>query len=100
MFVDYTMATAADDDAAKQAALDDLTGYATDFAVFLNGANDLLPVDAVEGLVRTHVDTTRVAIDSLASGEGNPFIELRAAGGHMSMIANPLAGAIAEQQGL
>jgi hypothetical protein len=96
MFVDYTNGIANDDQAAQDQAVEDLTGYANDFAVFLNGANDLLPVDAV----LEHVLTLKAAVDAIATGESNPFIELREAGSHMNMIADPLAGAIAEQQGL
>jgi hypothetical protein len=100
MFVDYTTGVATNDQAMTDKAVADLTQYANDFAVFLNGANDLLPVDVVEDLVVQHVLTLKDAVDAIASGQGNPFIELREAGAHMHQIANPLADAIAQQQGL
>lgn len=99
MFVAYTQATAAGDEAGQQAAVEDLQGYATDFAVFLNGATDI-DTDAAEELVGEHVVTLKAAVDSIATGDGNPFVELRAAGSHMHMIADPLADAIVTQQGL
>jgi hypothetical protein len=99
MFVAYTQATAAGDEAGQQAAVEDLQGYATDFAVFLNGATGIDQA-AAEDLVGEHVLTLKDAVDSIATGEGNPFIELREAGSHMNMIADPLADAIVTQQGL
>lgn len=97
MFVDYTKATAAGNTTARQKAVDDLTGYAHDFAVFLNGANDQLPVETVEGLVLEHVTSTKAAVDAVAAGEPDAFSTLREAGQHMSMIADPLAQAIVAQ---
>lgn len=99
MFVDYTQGVAAGDEARQQAAAEDLTGYATDFAVFLNQATGIDTATA-EQLVEKHVLTLKEAVDTLASGNGNPFVELREAGQHMHMIADPLAATIADQQEL
>jgi hypothetical protein len=99
MFVDYTQGVAAGDQARQEAAVADLTGYATDFAVFLNQATGIDQA-AAEQLVTEHVLTLKEAVDTIASGQGNPFVELREAGQHMPMIANPLAATIAQQQGL
>ena len=47
MFVDYTNAKAAGDDAAAQAAKDELATYGTDFGDFIEGANPALPSAAL-----------------------------------------------------
>ncbi|HWH32658.1 MAG TPA: hypothetical protein VNU01_08300, partial [Egibacteraceae bacterium] len=100
MFVDYTQGKLAGDDAKAAKAEQDLAGYSRDFAVFLNGANDNLPVEDVQALLEEHVASTKGAIDAVVGGEGNPFVALREAGQHMSHIADPLAAAIATQQNL
>ncbi|MBX3052242.1 MAG: cupredoxin family copper-binding protein [Caldilineaceae bacterium] len=97
-FTDYMLAVGADDAKGKEKATAELVGYATDFAAFLNSANPDLPVDVVEGLVVTHAQTVLAVID--AAGENDPttlYADVRAAYAHMSMIANPLAGAIIAQ---
>ena len=100
MFVDYTQGKAAGDDAKVSKAEEDLEGYSKDFAVFLNGANENLPVQTVEGLLTEHVEHTKAAIDAVVGGDAKAFSVLREAGQHMSGIADPLAGAIAKQQNL
>lgn len=100
MFVDYTQGKAAGDQAKVDKAEQDLEGYSRDFAVFLNGANDQLPVETVEELLNHHVKHTKDAIDAVIDGQGDAFSVLRKAGQHMADIADPLAGAIAAQQNL
>lgn len=68
-FVDYTTATAADDDLGKKAALDALDGYAEDFGAFLEAANPNLPKAAVAGALGPHVSTLTAAIDAQAAGD-------------------------------
>ena len=97
-FIDYSIAVGADDAKGQEKARNELVGYATDFAAFLNSANPNLPVDVVEGLVVEHAKTTLAVIE--AAGENDPatlYSDLRAAYAHMPMIANPLAGAIIAQ---
>jgi hypothetical protein len=49
-------------------------------------------------LVNTHVLTLKDVIDVQASGNAaQAYVALRHAAGHMTMIANPLADAIAKQ---
>ena len=43
------------DKAAQDKAVNDLIGYAADFAAFLDSANPNLPKDVVQGLVKDHV---------------------------------------------
>lgn len=98
MFVDYTQATAANDKAAQDKAIQDLTGYANDFAVFLNGANPALPVATVEGLLTEHATSLITAINTFAAGDlAKGFTQLREAEAHMVMVADPLTASIAQQ---
>jgi hypothetical protein len=94
LLVAYTTAVAAGDTAAAEEQAEFLVGYATDFANFLAGPTGI-EADALEELVLEHILTLKAAVDSIAAGEGNPFILLREAGAHMAMIAQPLAVAIA-----
>ncbi len=97
-FVDYTVATATGDEAMKQKAIDDLTGYATDFGAFLNSANPDLPVEAVVGLLVPHVGTLTAVIDAQAADMPvEAYTALREAYGHMRMVADALAGSIVAQ---
>lgn len=96
-FVDYTNAKATGDDAAAQAALDELDQYGQDFGAFLEGANPNLPADAVAAELATHVESLIAAIDAVVAGSADGFSLLREAAGHMPMTAAVLAGGIAQQ---
>lgn len=78
-FVDYTTAAVAGDAAGQQAAADNLTQ------------------EAVAGLVGEHVATLVPAVDAIVAGDSAAFGSLKTAAGHMSVIAEALAGAIAAQ---
>lgn len=96
--VDYTTGVAKNDKAAQDKAVGALVQYTQDFGAFLAGANPNLPKDAVAGLVKTHVLTLKDVIDAQATKDQvKAYAALRTAGMHMSMIANPLADAIAKQ---
>ena len=92
MFVAYTEGVASDDQAAKDAAVDDLVGYGDDLALAFEGLTaGELPADASTPLIVEHVTTLLPAID--AQGEGDfdtAFTELRGAAAHMEMLAFPL----------
>jgi hypothetical protein len=97
-FVDYTVGVATKDKAKQDKAVNDLVGYTQDFGAFLNSANPNLPKDVVAGLVKTHVLTLKDVVDAQASGDQvKAFAALRKATAHMSMIGDPLAGAIVKQ---
>jgi hypothetical protein len=97
-FVDYTTGVAKKDKAAQDKAVNDLIGYAADFAAFLASANPNLPKDAVQGLVKDHVVGLKAVVDAQARGDwSGAYARLREAAGHMQMIADPLAGAISKQ---
>jgi hypothetical protein len=52
----------------------------------------------VADLVKHHVLTLKAVVDAQASGDHpRAFTALRTAGGHMPMIADPLAEAIVKQ---
>jgi hypothetical protein len=96
--VDYTVGVATGNKSKADDAVNALVGYAQDFAAFLSSANPNLPKDAVASLVKTHVVTLKDVVDAQAAKDpARTFMALRSAAGHMSMIADPLAAAIARQ---
>ena len=101
-FVDYTTGIAADDQPKADQAVADLTAYADEFGAFLESATEGgLTKDAVATLVSEHATTLIAAIDAQKAGDtATAFGNLKDAAGHMTAIADALAAAIAEQQGL
>jgi hypothetical protein len=96
--VDYTTAIARQDKAGADKAVVGLIGYTQDLAAFLAGANPNLPKATVADLVKSHILTLKDVIDAQAAGDvTRAFTALRSAAGHMQMIADPLAEAIARQ---
>ena len=96
--VDYTVGVAMKDSAKQQKAVEDLVGYSQDFGAFLASANPNLPKEVVAGLVKDHILTLKPVIDAQAAGDQpKVYTSLRAATGHMRMIADPLAEAIVQQ---
>ncbi|MGH8991248.1 MAG: hypothetical protein ACRDZ7_06955 [Acidimicrobiia bacterium] len=96
-FVDYTVAKLTNDPAKAAKAKVDLDGYRADFGALLNSVNPNLPKDAVAQALIPHVSATFAAIDGVVAGDGTGFEKLRVAAGHMPMLADTLAGAIAAQ---
>lgn len=97
-FVDYTTGVATKDTAKQDKAVADLVGYTQDFGAFLASANPNLPKAVVADLVKTHVLTLKDVVDAQAAGNAaKAYIAVRGAGGHMAMIADPLAEAIVKQ---
>ena len=98
MVVDYTTGLATKNKARQDKAVSDLVAYTQEFGAFLSGANPNLTKDAVAGLVKEHVLTLKAVIDAQAAKDpAKAYAAMRAAAGHMSMIANPLADAIVKQ---
>ncbi len=94
MVVDYTKGKAANDQAMQDKAVNDLLGYTNDFAAFVSAANENLPKNVVQGLVKDHALTLKEVIDAQADGDAiRQFMAIRGAGAHMQMIADPLAEA-------
>jgi hypothetical protein len=96
--VDYTTGVATRDKAKQEKAVADLIGYADDFGAFLSSANPNLTKSAVAELVKGHILTLKEVIDAQAAGDWpKAYQATRAAYGHMHMIGDPLAAAIAKQ---
>ncbi|HEV8626641.1 MAG TPA: hypothetical protein VG034_19515 [Acidimicrobiia bacterium] len=96
-FVDYTVGKLTNDTVKATKAMADLDGYRADFGAFLASANPNLTKDAVAQALVPHVTATFAAIDAVVAGDGTGFEKLRIAAGHMPMLAETLAGAIAKQ---
>lgn len=98
-FVDYVKATAAEDDAAKQEALDQLKQYRADFSAFMETATDgNISADAVSESLQMHVNQLVASFDAYAAGDYeeayNKFDEGYM---HANGIAKALSGAIVSQ---
>ena len=97
-FVDYSTGVATKDKAKQDKAVVDLVSYSEDFAAFLSSANPNLPKNAVTELVKGHILTLKAVVDAQAAGDWpKTYAATRSAYGHMHMIGDPLAGAIAKQ---
>jgi hypothetical protein len=98
-FVDYTVATAGGDDAAKQQAVDDLGTYVTDFGAFLGTATEEnLPTEAAQSSLEAHVGQLAGQLDQFfAEDYAAAYASEREAYEHMFMTATALAAAIAGQ---
>jgi hypothetical protein len=96
MVVNYTQGLAAKDKAKQSQAVNELTAYAGDFGAFVNSVLPDLTKEAVADLVKEHITTLRAVIDDFAGNDlMKAYVELRTAAGHMGLIAESLAGAIA-----
>ncbi len=102
MVVRYTQGIAADDTAAADAAVAELTTYSQTLAdTFDQVTEGGLPASASQPLILDHVLTLKSVIDKQKAGDvAGSFTDLRTAMNHMDMIAKPLAGAIATQNGI
>ena len=99
-FVDYTVATAKKDEAAKQKAVANLQTYTVKFGDFLAGATGL-PKLAVRNDLLGHVLELKGQLDAYANHQyGKAATMYRHAYGHMFMTGDLLAGAIAKQKNL
>ncbi|MEQ8833559.1 MAG: hypothetical protein RIB67_03860 [Miltoncostaeaceae bacterium] len=97
-FVDYTVATAGDDEAGREAAQEDLAGYRSGFAAFLAGANPNLPEETVDQVVGIHVGHLSDWMTAYNAGDHETAADLyREAYAHMFVIGDALSGAIVAQ---
>lgn len=92
LFAAYTEGVADDDQAAQDAAVEDLVAYGDELAAaFEDLTAGELPADASTPLVVEHVTTLLPAIDAQGAGDlPTAFTELRRAAAHMQMLAFPL----------
>lgn len=92
--VRYTQAVAANDDAAAEAAVEDLLAYAAVFGETMNSVNANLPADAVTEGVTMHITTLKDVIDAQKAGDPAAAVAaLRAAAHHMAEFAATLTSA-------
>lgn len=95
-FVAYTQAVAADDQAAKDKAVQDLTAYAKTFGETLNSVNENLPADVVTEEITMHATTLISVIEAQkAEDRTKEATDLREAVHHMSGTAKALTEATA-----
>jgi hypothetical protein len=98
-FVDYVKATGANDQAKKDEALKNLSGYKEDFSKFLESATGkrLESNSLAEGL-QMHINQLIGAFDSYVAGDYAKAYEYeREAIKHMDMVAKGLSSAITDQ---
>ena len=99
-FVDYTVATAKGDEAAKRKAVANLQTYTVRFGDFLAGATGL-PKLAVRNDLLGHVLELKGQLDAYANHQyGKAATMYQHAYDHMFMTGDLLAGAIAKQKNL
>jgi hypothetical protein len=99
-FVNYTTATAKDDEAAKKVAVAGLAKYQKDFGAFLAGATGL-PADAVEAQLQMHVTHTAMVVDAFGKKDyPGSYADLAMGYTHIGGLADTLAAAIAAQKTL
>lgn len=98
-FVDYVKATDANDEKAKQVALDKLSQYRQDFSKFLETATDKrLEAGALAEGLQMHVNQLIGAFDSYIAGDyEKAYANERESIGHMHMVAKGLSSAITNQ---
>lgn len=95
--VDYTVASAAGDEAGKATAVEDLGVYITDFAAFLAGATGL-PGDVLEAGLQEHVMGLAGVVNAQAAEDSTAaYSGLRMAYIHMQALGDALSSAIAGQ---
>jgi hypothetical protein len=100
MFVRYAQGVAAGDQAAADAAVNELTSYVGTLASTLEQVTGL-SADASTPLITEHVLSLKGAVDAQKAGDfAGAYEQLSEAGAHMQAIADPLAQQIATQQGL
>lgn len=94
----YLEATKAHSSAKQEAATKALTDNASEIAVFLSGANPNLPLDTLRGLLLAHgghhIQQVTQLADHQYAQEAETWASMK---GHMYVIADALAGALAKQ---
>ena len=98
-FVDYVNGTAADDDAAKEEALNELSQYREDFSMFLETATEeRVEADALAEGLQMHVEQLIGAFDAYVMGDyETAYAYEREAVHHMYMVSKGLSSAITDQ---
>lgn len=98
LYLAYLSSTVAADEDGKQKARTELAAYGKTAGAFLAAANPYLSADAVAGLVEEHSRDLLDQVDAYAEGDYAKTYQLVRDGyGHMFVIGDALAGAIATQ---
>ncbi|QHE50759.1 S-layer homology domain-containing protein [Pontibacillus sp. HMF3514] len=98
-FVDYVKATANEDEAAKQEALDNLENYKEEFSTFMSEATDnQLKSDALAEGLQTHINQLIGGFNAFVEGDYEEAYETQSnAMEHMYMTSKGLSSAIVNQ---
>ena len=98
-FVDYVTATANDDQAGKDKAMEELDGYIVEQAAFLATATeDRIPAEDLEAGLTEHVDQLLAAFDQYVAGDYEAsYASLRESYAHMLMPSAGLSQTIVDQ---
>lgn len=98
-FVDYVNGTVAEDDAAKEEALNELSQYREDFSMFLETATEeRVEADALAEGLQMHVEQLIGAFDAYVMGDyETAYAYEREAVHHMYMVSKGLSSAITDQ---
>ncbi len=98
-FVDYVNATAEEDEAAKEEAMDNLGMYKEEFSEFMDKATEgNVPADELASGLQMHADQLIGAFDAYAAGNyDEAFNQAREAYGHMYGAAKLLSSGIVMQ---
>lgn len=98
LYIDYVTATLDGEEAARQAALDALGDYRSDFTAFLADANPFLAADDFESLVSEHTSLLVEQADAYADGDfAAAYATQREAWAQVGDLSAGLADAIAHQ---
>jgi hypothetical protein len=99
LLIDYTQGVAANDDAKKSKAINDLIAYSDEFGAYLeNLTGGKLQRPVVADLIKTHVTEMKTIIDDQANKNwGEAYNKERDAEAHMDTIGNALADVITQQ---
>jgi hypothetical protein len=98
LYLDYVEATRDGEEAGRQAALDQLTTYQSNFTTFLSDANPFLHAADFRSLVREHTDFLVSQADSYADGDfATAYATQREAWAQIGELSAGLAEAIADQ---
>jgi uncharacterized protein YaaR (DUF327 family) len=98
-FVDYVKASANGDEAAKQAALEELQMYKQDFSTFISEAtNGKVPADVLSSGLQTHIEQLISGFDAyMAEDYDKAYSTQSDAMEHLYMTSKALSSAIVNQ---
>jgi hypothetical protein len=94
-FVGYAVGAKTEDEAAKKKAVSNLTAYAKSSGAFFEKiSGGTMKADDVEASFNEHIGMLAKAVDAFAAGDTEAYKLLKAAAGHMPMMAEYLADGV------